>query len=352
MTTTTAHIRQNGSASSKSIVTESLSENGPEYTLLWEFASWLASSAAKDPRPSMRQFNFESSASRPAKNLRTTVRQFSGLRKDGTLDGLVGVGVGLGPKLKLLVTDERARKKIFGNFQGGIRLRPDFPVEIEVEIVGEPKGQVTTYRRPARLGCSVGHSSKSGGGSIGCLVTRNGQANDHYFLSARHALAPKGAALDTPVHQPAVGYAGSAPIAKLVAVSSFAGKPKADAAIAGPITSDSCVSQFLADNSTPGRWRVPKIGEPVRLYGSGSAGPINGVFDTFLAYHDVELDGFSVVRFFDFGRARLHTAPGDSGGLLVGADGRALGLHCAGLYGYSYFSLMGHVTDALDLTMV
>jgi len=328
-------------------VGEALAEEGREYNTVWQFARFLAAVADGDPIPSLRQrFGFSRHGSgRAVKRLVDDVAQFGQRKKrEEDIRGLVGIGVGAGPTLTLLVTRERSGR--FSQYESP-SLLAGLPGKIAVEVVAPPRGQGRVHTRPAYGGCSIGHTAPTSG-SIACLVTLNGDPSKaQHILSARHVLAPRNASSGDKVHQPAPVFTGSAPIGALTQFSDFSkGKPKADIALARPVDANACQPQLHGTNTRPGPPRMPKLKEQVTLLGAGSNGYTKGSFDRYLAYIDIALNGFGIVRFFEFGRAVMNTVDGDSGAaVLADTDNRAVGVQCAAKSGYAYFSLMGHVVN-------
>lgn len=186
-------------------------------------------------------------------------------------------------------------------------------------------------------GVSVGHR-KFSGGTIGCIVRRNGR---NFLLSNNHVLAEcNGAKLDDEIWHPGSGDGGgSPPIAKLsdFKLLDFDGCPnRMDAAIAELFDPASVRPQVRIIGTLGAAIPEPVAGTLVEKCGRGSNytnGYIEGISEDvpvyFLGHGTAHFTGQISVRGVD----RPFTEQGDSGSVVVAAEtNEPVGLHFASGY--------------------
>jgi hypothetical protein len=238
-------------------------------------------------------------------------------------------------------------------------------LDVDVEFDVEPIGRLQTLgcpnvRRPALLGCSIGHVDGQTG-TLGCLVRPKAGGLPIYLLSAAHVLAPAGArSVGGGVWQPAPGDCGKpkhrlAKLSRYTAISRGPGYPnQVDAAIA-EIEHPGAISPDLGDlGLRPRGVANVAIGDSVRGVGR-STGVMKGeVRDPdFRVRLDYRRRPNETMRVGFRGQILCThmSVGGDSGALVVDRKARAVGLLIAGNHRHSVLTPIQIVLQALGVQL-
>jgi len=203
-------------------------------------------------------------------------------------------------------------------------------------------------RRPAFMGCSVGHSTKTTG-SIGSVFQKH-KAN--ILLSCGHVLAPVGAHLGDSICQP--GYLDSSDSMSMDIVATLSYFSELGAGLNYPNLADvglaheSVPSALLQDDGDISDYTFARIRLPVHFFGRStehSFGEVIGIH-----YRDrFNIRG----SYVGFQRQIITTCPsskGDSGALLRTSSNRPVGLLLGGSIKGSVFSPMSEVIRQIDVS--
>jgi hypothetical protein len=243
------------------------------------------------------------------------------------------------------------------------------PVLTDVREIGALGLEALTSRvRPIICGYSIGHAEKGYTGTLACLVRRrSGSATERpLLLSNSHVLAKSGLARPgDPILQPATNDGGQTaePVARLSAWQPFTyGEQfdnRVDAAVAEPIDPES-LDPAIFEIGIPRGVRRASRGTMVQKAGRTTGhtfGKVDDVdFRTALQYPaPAGVAGgakMAAVGFSELILCSRFTAPGDSGSLVLDADGYAVGLHFCGTPTVSVACPIGAVLDALDVELI
>jgi hypothetical protein len=234
----------------------------------------------------------------------------------------------------------------------------------DVEEIGKVEIEPNTSRvRPAIPGFSIGHL-KVTAGTLGCLVTLEGDKKGIYILSNSHVLANEGVARkgDT-IIQPGVYDGGASPadaIAKLAAWIPFeftsVGYPNlVDAAIAK-------VNRAKDVTSVIRKIGVPKavstvVRRDMRVQKTGrttdyTVGIITDIDYRLALNYKKPGGGKGRVGLRDQVLCTRYTAGGDSGSAVLNMDEKVVGLHFAGSPSTSIFNKIRNVLDLLKIDII
>lgn len=259
-------------------------------------------------------------------------------------------------------------------------------LKTDVVQTGEITAFRTRRRRPASGGVSIGHYAITAG-TFGCLVRRGGKS---YILSNNHVLAnSNNADIGDSVLQPGSHDGGghNDTIAKLedfipirfaelpseCNISNFISKAlgfvakvffsrtrfKAvtesfstnlvDAAIARPVNPEDVVSEIMGIG-VPGGTAEPQVG--MKISKSGRTTKVtSGKVDQVDVMVNVGFGGGKMAIFEDQIISGIHSAPGDSGSLIVNEQNEAVGLLFAGGSGTTVGCKMTHVCNLLKVSV-
>ncbi len=243
---------------------------------------------------------------------------------------------------------------------------PNFvdPVPTDIEEIGPLQLQSYTLRvRPSIPGYSLGEI-RSQTGTLGCLVTKQGNPNDIFILSNAHVLA--GSGLGNPgdaVTQPGRDDGGQLPadvIATLTELIPFRFEPNdtnlCDIAIAR-LESPTLATSFIAEFGVPQGVSTNLMrGMTVQKTGR-STGHTTGIikdldFRTNAIPYPRVGGGSGKPLFVDQVLCEVFTAPGDSGSLICDLQANAVGVHWAGSLTASVFHKIQNVINALRIEIV
>lgn len=278
---------------------------------------------------------------------------------------VVGVGVAEkvvgGARLQALaltfhVREKKPRRQLDGLIVPSVVAPPRGPALFtDVVEVGEVRPQALIARSPIAGGFSIALAGEAPG-TLGAVVTWRGSPA---LLSAAHVLARSGLApLGATILYPA-GPDGGHPPADAVGTLAHhkalrrggAYVNRFDAALASIAPSRiKDLDPALPGSSAPLSWTEPSINMRVRIVGRSSSvsrSTVRSVAQTLqLAYPGVGLVGFQEQCACD-----LYTKDGDSGAVVVDEDtGAIVGLHFAATSGFSYFSPIRPIMEALKFT--
>lgn len=233
----------------------------------------------------------------------------------------------------------------------GIKVEPD------VEAVGEFFLDAFSGRfRPARPGCSIGHLSGSFG-TFGGIV-RQRASGDMCILSCAHVLAPLGSSsLGDVVYQPAPGDGGGVAdqlgrLAGWTPLREGGGFPNSsDAAVAKVVDEARVRADFLRLGFAPGAAALAKEDDAVRRVGRTTELVEGVVLDTNFSVRVTHTAPSGTKRFGFHAQVlcEMQSEPGDSGALVVNANGNAVGLHIASSNARSVFTPIHTILADLDV---
>ncbi|MCA9704984.1 MAG: hypothetical protein KDK70_03930 [Myxococcales bacterium] len=277
-------------------------------------------------------------------------RSTSGDRLPGTL------------ALKVYVSDKRPRSRVRNPVPPRLRAL-GLEIETDVEPIGQLRAQSScrTRRRPARPGCSIGHADGLAG-TLACLVHKRGRPQPLYVLSSSHVIAPLGrakpgdpVAQPSPVDDPHLAANTVATLRESVRLVLGAGHPnRIDAAIAELHSASHVRAELRELGLRPARWTCAIArGDLVRKVGCTTGLTHGEVLDVDFAGR-VALPTAQGERMVGFSRqvlCRRFTDDGDSGALVLDAEGAVVGLHCAGTRSHSMFGRFEEVVSAFDVEL-
>jgi hypothetical protein len=214
-----------------------------------------------------------------------------------------------------------------------LSLNERVPTEYEglpTEVV--PVGEIQALARPTPAGVSGGHRNLNGSGTLGCLVTRQGQGERRFILSNNHVMAQlNSASIGDDVVEPSMPDSGGTATA-IATLSDFEplrfGGPRndIDAAVAELIDpADMTPDIKMIGRVTPASVN-PVIGMSVKKYGR-TTGLTLGVIAALGADVSVTYANGQTAHFE--GQISVRGAaggnfgqPGDSGSLVVDSEGK------------------------------
>jgi hypothetical protein len=280
------------------------------------------------------------------------------------IDGVNGTGVGVDDAGTPIIYVFTLREGVAGIPASveGIDTRTEFIGEVKALAGGgNNKGFKGTYRSPMWSGVSVGNANECAAGTIGCVVKKNVEGTDHFFLlSNNHVFARENAAsLNEIIGQPG-RYDNNCAVAGAVANLSqfipivFSGSNTCDAAIAEIANGITYTSRMANNSYMPSattqnaavNMTVKKTGRTTGLT-TGRVGAVN-------VSVNVGYDG-GVANFI--GQVYVKTAgfcaAGDSGSLIVeSATNRPVSLLYAGSQsGATFGNPINAVLNAFGVTI-
>lgn len=208
--------------------------------------------------------------------------------------------------------------------------------------------------RPAMGGLSIGHYEITAG-TLGCLVK---DRRERYVLSNNHVLANENRAAEgDPILQPGRFDGGKLDRDVLGRLVTYVGLDPdglnlVDAALAEPHNPDDVTPDVLNIGRLTGT-REPELEEEVRKSGRTTR-LTRGVVEDASATLRVGYSQGSFVftdQIIVRARSGAFSAGGDSGAILVGHDGKAVGLLFGGSPFFTVANKMTHVEKTLDVTV-
>lgn len=248
-------------------------------------------------------------------------------------------------------------------------------VPAALELTGVPEAVPTDVReigairlealagrvRPVLGGYSVGRAEQKGMGTLGCLVRKRSQGAGPYLLSNSHVLADSGLGRPgDPIVQPGGEDARAAPetVARLDSWQPFNFDQdvvnRIDAALAEPLT-PADFDPRIYEIGLPKGVRAATRGAMVQKSGRTSEhtwGRVQDVDFVATLQYPRPGGGHGAVRFGQLILCSRFTEPGDSGSLVLDAEGYAVGLHFCGTPTVSISCAIQHVLDELDVELV
>lgn len=233
----------------------------------------------------------------------------------------------------------------------------------DVREVGELRLEsLRVEKRPIICGYSIGRTEEGLTGTLGCLVSRREGDRKWLLLSNSHVLANSGLGRPgDPIYQPGPDDTEQTlePVAALESWQPFryegALANRVDAALAEPFD-PKMFDPTIFDIGLPKGVRVAERGMMVQKSGRTSGhtwGKIDDVdFTTSVPYPRPDGKGYALINFTDLIQCSRCTEPGDSGSLVLDADGYAVGLHFCGTPTISVFNPIQSVLDELNIDLV
>lgn len=279
------------------------------------------------------------------------------------------------------ITDKQVTSGSSGDLALTIYVRKKYPkialnssqvIQPEVELEGidekiltdvreigtlHPEG-LTVYVRPIPGGYSIGHLLETG--TLGCLVVEPG-SDSRLLLSNSHVLAASGTAqVGDPIYQPGLKEEDTTAevVARLLRWQPFdSGEGftnRVDAALAEPVNQN-WFDPIIFNIGRIKGIHVPERGMVIQKSGRSTAhtwGHIEDVnFRLRLSYPRLG-GGVLEVSFRDQVLCSRYSDSGDSGALVLDAEGYAVGLHFCGSITASVFSPIQFVLDDLGVELV